>query len=176
MDQKTLDEMQQKGMERAAALFQTLEQTEPPFTPVDIFKTVCSMKCAEILTRTNTAFPELLPDMVAIIGDFVAGTLESAETTGQRGKMAEARRVNEVIEAIYPFDEVKMKDPIESTIRMHMFDGVILLAASKFNREQETKEDIESLQMGMQGLLVMNLIANVREYLGRSEPNDEPVN
>jgi hypothetical protein len=174
MDQATLTDLQQKGMERAAVLFQTLEQTEPPFTPVDIFKTCCSMKCAEILTRCSTAFPDLLPDMVEVIGDFVSGTLESAETTGIKGKMSEATRVNDVIETHYPYDEVKLKDPIEATIRMHMFDGLILLASSKFNREEETKDDIEMLQMAMQGLLVMRIIASVREHIDSDEPTNEP--
>lgn len=165
MDQETLEGLQQTGMERAAALFQTLEQAEPAFTPVDIFKTCCSMKCAEILTRTNIAFPEMLPDMIEIIGDFVEGTLQSAETTGMKGKMSEATRINDIIETYYPYDEVKLKDPLEATIRMHMFDGLILLASSKFNREHETKEDILSLQSAMQQLLIMRLIQNVKDQL-----------
>lgn len=171
MDQATLDGLQQKGMERAAALFQTLEHIEPSFTPVDIFKTCCSMKCAEILTRTSTRFPDLLPEMVEVIGDFVTGTLESAETTGVKGKMSEATRINDVLETEYPYDEEKLKDPIEATIRMHMFDGLILLASSKFNREVETKEDIESLQMSMHQLLVMHILQSLRSIVETNEPN-----
>lgn len=156
MDHATLDTMHTEGMERATTVFQALENTQPPFTPADAFKCVCSMKCSEILTRTHNAFPEDLTEMITIISDFMAGTIQSVETTGVNGTIEEGARCNAEIDKLYP--HVEDAEPIEATIRMHMFDGLLVLIAAKFNRQNETSEDIAKLQKAMSDVLLARIM------------------
>jgi hypothetical protein len=150
-----------KGNERAATAWEKLTAVAPPIDPINIYKAVCSIKCAEMLARFRSFDSANLADLITIIADFMEATI--AEAGGaSTGDKADGMRAVTVIEGMFPFAEQDFNDPSLFAIRMHTLDGVMLLSAEKFGKEQETKGHIETMQKNF-----LNIV--LRDVMGMSD-------
>jgi hypothetical protein len=140
-----LMELKTKGNERAAAAWEKLTAVAPPIDPINIYKAVCSVKCAEMLARFRSLNTNNLAELITIIADFMEATIREAGGASS-GDKADGMRAVTVIEGMFPFNEGDFSDPSLFAIRMHTLDGVMLLSAEKFDKEQETKNHIETMQ------------------------------
>lgn len=152
-----LVELKNKGLENAATAWVSLTAIEPPIDPIDIFKAVCSVKCAEMLARfIKFDASENLAELV-IVADFMDATINVAGGA-ETGDKAEGLRAIDAVEKMFPFDQTAFHDPGLFAIRMHTLDGVLLLSAQRFGKEQEVKDLILSMQKGFMKVVIQNFI------------------
>src|SRR5271170_4123966 len=103
-----LKELRQQGMERAAAIWETLE-TSDPVHPVNIYKAACSIKCAEFMTRLrdNPAYGSIIQSLMK----FLDGTLEIAKAYKEHSSQDEGVRVITILEEAMPLTAEVFADP-----------------------------------------------------------------
>src|SRR5271170_2524005 len=151
-------QMRQQGMERAAAIWETLETLPEPVAPVNVFKAACAIKCAEFVSRVrnNPIFDIVIKHIV----NFMDDTLEVMKDFAEEGSnQVEGMRVIEVLETAMPLSDKVFSDPVAYATRQHVYDGIIMLAAVKMDKEAETKACIETLQMGVAKAMMVAMIA-----------------
>ena len=167
MNLPDLEALRQKGMEQAAIAWESIEQEQPPFDPINVFKACSSVKCAEMLTRLRHSSPGTFQAVVPIISEFLEGTLKDIGGT-KTGNMEEGMRIVRKIEGLFPFKQEEFDDPSLFAIRQHTYDGVLILAASQFGAEQMIKQRIEDMQMEIAMHLLM---AAIRKLASENEPS-----
>ena len=154
-------QIRQQGMERAAVLWETLENLPQPISPVDIYKAACSLKCAEFMTRIRRN--PLFLTIMKSIGEFLDGT---AAVVGDAGDRDEGLRAVSVIEEAMPMTPEVFEDATACATRQHVFDGVIMLASAKMGRDKETKECLDRLQEGIaKAMIEAMIVSKFREAL-----------
>lgn len=156
-------QLKQKGLEQAAAIWETLENLPQPIDPVNIYKAACSAKCAEFLSRIrhNTLFDEILGALM----QFLDGTLKI--TGDVKSDKDEGMRVIDTITQAMPLTDDVFNDPAAYATRQHVYDGIIMLSAAKMGKEAETKECIDLLQASVARAMVIALL--------KAGFTDEPV-
>jgi hypothetical protein len=141
---KELNQIRQDGMEKAAAIWETLELLTESIHPVNIYKAVCSIKCAEFMLRLrdNPAAGMTLKSLLL----FLDNTLEIAKPLSAYSNQDEGMRAVKVLEDAMPMTSEVFQDPSAYASRQHTYDGVIMLAAVKMGKEVETQEVIAKFQ------------------------------
>ena len=141
-----LNKFQQEGAEQAATLWSQLSAAVPPFDPHDAFKAICTIKGAELLTRLKFSTPDdkFMPLLLAI-NTFVESTL-TISGGAKTGSMDEGMRAIQALESAYPVAEEDFHSPAKFAVRQHTLDGMLLLAAVRFGKEQEVKDILQKLQ------------------------------
>jgi hypothetical protein len=139
MFQESNEEIRKQGEDQAMGLLAHFNNP-PACDPIDVYKAVCSIKCAEILTRAfdTTAYR----GVVEIIATFVEKTMKAVE--GNDGNRENGMAVLSLIEFVCPFKPSPGPDAF--AVRMHMFDTLILESAKKLNIEAAAKEAIDTMQ------------------------------
>jgi acetaldehyde dehydrogenase (acetylating) len=123
------------------------------FDPVDVYKAVCSIKCAEILTRAFDT--PAYPGVVEIVASFIETTMKAVE--GNNGSAAQGRAILGLIEFVCPFQTNPGAEAF--AVRMHMFDTIILESAKKLNCESAAKEAVDAMQHDIFLFLLKETIA-----------------
>src|SRR5579863_9255546 len=74
------------AMERAAVMWEKIINDPLPFSPVDIYKSVCAMKGSEFLARIigQTSFPELIEPIMDFVDETAAISGEGQRSEGTR--------------------------------------------------------------------------------------------
>lgn len=163
-------QLRQTGAERAATLWEMLEALPEPIAAVDIYKAACSIKCAEFLSRirNNSVYLEItkllagfVDETITIIGD------GSGDRIG-------GFRVIDLIEREMPLTKEIYEDAAAYATRQHVYDALILLAAAKLGKAEETKDAIDHLQKGIARVMVMAIVrASVIDMREMSEDETE---
>ena len=150
-------QMRQQGMERAAAIWETLETLPEPVTPVNVFKAACAIKCAEFVSRVrnNPVFDIVIKHIV----NFMDDTLEIMKDFADDSDQVQGMRVIAVLEEAMPLTDAVFNNPVEYATRQHVYDGIIMLSAVKMDREEQTKECITNLQMGVTKAMMIQMLA-----------------
>lgn len=153
MFQEPTDDLKKQAEDRAEGLLAHFN-TPPAFDPVDVYKAVCSIKCAEILTRAfeTTSYPAI----VEIVATFIEKTMKCVE--GNNGNATQGRAVLGLIEFVCPFRSNPGADAF--AIRMHMFDTLIIESAKKLGVEPAAKEAIDNMQRDIFIFLLRDATAN----------------
>lgn len=157
--------LQQAGMEKAAVAWETIEAANPPFDPINLLKGISSIKCAEMLTRLRSTDADAFSEVVDIISQFIQGTLNDVGGA-ESGNMTEGMLIVETLEALLPFSEEEFGSPKLFAIRMHTYDGLLLLAASKMGKEIIVRERIEQMQMDISMFLLRDIVRRARTEQG----------
>jgi hypothetical protein len=140
--QELTDEIKKKGEDQALGLIAHFN-TPPGFAPVDVYKAVCSIKCAEVLARSISS-PAYFA-VIEVVATFIEKTMKIVD--GDAGSATNGRQVLAMIEFIAPFREKATTE--EFAIRQAMFDAVILDASKKLNIEAPAKESIDGFHRDM---------------------------
>jgi hypothetical protein len=149
-------ELKDQGTATATSLWEKLAVIQPPFNPVNLFKAVCTIKSAELLTRLSQSGGSDLQEFLDAIGAFVESTLEVAggATAGdQEGGMTAVK----TLEALFPISKADFEDPARFAIRQHALDALLFKAASDFNKESETKAAVQTLQMEFMRIVISGM-------------------
>jgi hypothetical protein len=148
--------IREQGMERAASIWETLENLPQPVEAVNVFKAACSIKCAEFMTRVhnNPVFPVIMKSLV----QFMDGTLSVVENVAGSDS-SNGMRVVAVLEEAMPLTAEIFADAAAYATRQHVYDGLIMLAAAKMGKEQETKACIDRLQGGVAKAMLLSMFA-----------------
>lgn len=135
MFQDPTEDIKKQGEDQAEGLLTHLAINDP----VDIYKAICSIKCAEILARSfeTTAYR----GMVEIVATFVESTMKLVD--GNAGNKSEGMAILNIIELIAPFKPSPSAD--EFAIRIHMFDTMILAAAKRLGIDAGAKAAIDAM-------------------------------
>jgi hypothetical protein len=147
-------QIKQEGMERAAAIWEVLENQPQPFDPANIYKACCSVKCAEFISRTLTH--RLAPALMEAVMKFLDDTLVLVPS--EVGSTEEGERVMDVLSLEMPLTEEIYNDPSKYATRQHVYDGLILLAAMKLGKEEETKTVLHEMQQSVARALIANYL------------------
>jgi hypothetical protein len=147
--------IRQQGMEKAATIWETFENLPTPFSPVNIFKAACSIKCAEFVSRIRSN--DLLLLLSEYIGAFLDETLAVAGTSTEAA-IDEGMRVVDTLEKEMPLTDEIFEDPARYATRQHVYDGLIMLSAAKMGKEKEAKGCIDRLQSGVSKAMLMAMI------------------
>jgi len=135
MFQEPTEDIKKLGEDQATGLLAHLSDSDP----VDIYKAICSIKCAEILTRAFDT--PAYPSVVEIVATFVETTMKLVD--GNAGNRTNGMAVLSLVEFIAPFKSSPTPDAF--AIRMHMFDTMILESAKKLKIEAAAKSAIDTL-------------------------------
>jgi len=151
-------QVKQNGMERAASIWAMLESLPQPFDPVNIYKTACSIKCAEFITRIKNT--NVYSMMITPLMDFLDTTRTIADDGNEvtKGTIEEGHRCADVFEEAMPFTSKSFNDPKSYAERQHTFDGLIMLAAVKMGKEVPTKVCIDKLQEAAAKVMLVALM------------------
>ena len=161
-------QIRQRGMEKAATIWATLESLSAPIEPVNVYKACCSIKLAEFVARTLNH--SLFSMLLAACDGFVDDTLKIVE--GMKGDTKEGERVLAVIENDMPMTDEVAADSAAYAQRQHVYDGLILLAAAKMGKEEETKAAITRMQDTIAGVMVVSLLKRLGNLgTDTNEPN-----
>lgn len=136
MFQEPLDDIQKQGEDQALGLLSHLVS----FESVDIYKSVCSIKCAEILTRAFDT--PAYRGVVEIVATFISAIMKAVD--GNDGSKANGMAILQIIETIAPFKSYPGAEAF--AVRMHMFDTMILASAKKLGIEAQAKEAVDNMQ------------------------------
>lgn len=158
--------LKDQGMERAAIAWEKLTSEVPPIDPINIFKAVCSIKCAELMSRFSTSKASHLGEHITVIADFLEAAIKEAGGT-ESGTKEEALRAVDIVEKYFPFDREAFGDPALFATRLHTLDGIIMLCAQRFNKEKEVRELIENMQVNFMKIIVRDLM----KVMGANEPS-----
>lgn len=145
-------QLRQAGMERAAVVWENLETLPKPIAPVNIFKAVSSVKCAEFANRVS-AHKHARP-LTRIAVKFLNDTLDIIGT--DNGEIFEGARALDILAENMPMTDEIFNDPEAYATRQHVYDGLLLLAAAKLGKETETKRCLDAMQEGITMLFVMD--------------------
>jgi hypothetical protein len=167
--QKEVEGIRQQGIEFAASLWEMLELLPQPFQPVNIFKAACSVKCAEFLSRVrdNPLYPELSP----LISRFMEETINIVGR--ESANQVEGFKVVEFFEKEMPLTQEIFEDAAAYAQRQHVYDGMIMLAAARMGKEEETKKCLTRLQKGCVRVMIMALFVDAMKQAGEESPEDE---
>lgn len=163
-----LSQIRQQGMERAAAIWETLENIPEPVNPADVYKAACSIKCAEFLTRIKRH--RMYMQLMQIVLEFLDTTLQIVPA--EEGSEADGVRVINIFEKEMPLTDEVFNDPTAYATRQHVYDGIILLSSIKLGKEAETKACIERMQQDVAGLMVVTYLKEA--LLGNMPRGSEP--
>ena len=133
------DEIKKKGEDQANRLLAQFTDADP----IDVYKAICSIKCAEILTRAFST--PAYPTVVEIVATFVESTMKAVD--GNNGDRTKGMAVLSLVEFIYPFKPSPGAEPF--AVRMQMFDTMILESAKKLGVEAQAKEAIDGMTAGL---------------------------
>jgi hypothetical protein len=147
-----LSQLRQAGMEKAAVVWEILENLSTPADPSNIYKAVTSLKCAEFISRTRAH--KIAPALTKIVVEFLDETL--AIVGVDAGEVYEGARVISVIEEAMPLTEEIFNDPVAYAMRQHVYDGLLLLAAARLGKEVETKQCLTNMQESVAMVWLMN--------------------
>ena len=146
MNPDDLAEFKNQGNLQAAALWEVISAKVPPYDPVDLYKAVCTIKAAELLTRVRFSSTDVnIPALMKATEEFVDVTLRIAGG-GESGNAESGFEAVEMLEELFPISESDFSDPSAFATRQHTLDGLLLLSAVRFGKEQETKTAITKLQ------------------------------
>jgi len=145
-------QLRQAGMEKAAVVWENLESLPSPIAPVNIFKAVSSVKCAEFANRVRSH--RLAPALTRIAIKFLNDTLDVLGVDA--GDIFEGARALDVLAENMPLTDEIYNDPAAYATRQHVYDGLLLLAAAKLGKEAETKRCLDHMQEGIAMLFVMD--------------------
>lgn len=130
------DDIKKTAEDQAQGLLNILSDSDP----IDIYKAICSIKCAEILTRAfgTTSYP----GVVEIIAAFVESTMKAVD--GNAGDKKNGLAVLSLLEFKYPFRSNPGAEAF--AVRMHMFDTMIIESAKKLGVEPQARGAVEAMQ------------------------------
>jgi hypothetical protein len=135
-------ELRQAGMEKAAEVWEMLENLPTPIPPVDIYKAASAMKCSEFISRIRTH--KIAPEITRLLIKFMDDIL--AQVGADAGSVVEGARVLAVVSTAMPLTDEVFNDPAAYAQRQHVYDGLLLLSAARLGKEAETKKVIDELQ------------------------------
>jgi len=166
-----LNQIRQEGMEKAATIWETLELLPEPVHSVNIYKASCSIKCAEFLARLrdNPAYSMTMRSLMA----FLDSTLEIAAPLSEFSNKEEGMRVIAVLEEAMPLTQEVYEDPAKYAMRQHIYDGIIMLAAARMGKEEQTKEVISKFQDGVVKAVMFAQFAESLSSALQEIPEDE---
>jgi len=153
MFQEPSDDIKKKGEDQAQGLLAHFSD----FDPVDVYKAICSIKCAEILTRAFTT--PAYSGVVEIVATFVETTMKAVE--GNAGNRANGTAVLSLVEFVCPFRSNPGAELF--AIRMHMFDTMILASAKKLGVEAQAKEAVDTMATAIFLFLSKNAVMVPRD-------------
>jgi hypothetical protein len=147
--------IRQQGMEKAASLWEALENLPTPVDPVNIFKAACSIKCAEFVSRIRSN------DLLVLLAEFIGAFLDETKAlteVNDAASQAEGMRVVKTIEELMPLTKEIFEDPALYATRQHVYDGLIMLSGAKMGKEKEVKGCIDRLQSGVSKAMIVAMI------------------
>jgi hypothetical protein len=153
-------ELKNQGSAQAETLWATLTQKFAASDPVNIYKAVCTIKSAELLTRLRHSDGNDLPEFLKAIGTFVDASLSIAGG-GQSGDQEVGATAIRTLEELFPISEEDFTDPSRFAIRQHTLDGLLLLSSKSFSKEQETRQAIETLQQEFMRIVLGGMIQDL---------------
>jgi hypothetical protein len=163
-------QLRQTGAEKAAVLWEMLEVLPEPISPRNIYKGIASVKSAEFLTRTRNS--PMYSAIMSLIAEFMETTiLIAGESTAESDK-AEGYRVIELTKREMPLTAEIFDDAPAYATRQHVYDALLVLAAVRLGKEEETKEAIHNLQAGVAKAMVMALFATALLEAADETPED----
>jgi len=160
-------QLRQTGMEKAAEVWETLENLPNPMDPANVYKASVSLKCAEFISRVRHL--KIAPLLAKIMLQFLENTI--AVVGNEAGDVHEGARAMKVIEEIMPMTEEIFNDPTACAMRQHVFDGLLLLAAVRLGKELETKKCLDDMQ---EDVALVWLMGRLEESGIKFDPNGEP--
>jgi|SRR5271157_4016115 len=131
----TSEDIKKKGEDKASHILTLLADSNP----IDIYKAICSIKCAEVLTRAFAT--PAYPGIVEIVATFVETTMKAVD--GNEGDRTKGMAILSLIEFISPFKPSPGAEPF--AVRMQMFDTMILESAKKLGVEAQAKGAIDTM-------------------------------
>jgi hypothetical protein len=150
-------ELKNEGVKQAQQLSEKLTGRLVNAQPVNIYKAICTIKSAELLTRLRHSDGNDLAEFLGAVGGFVDASLTiagGAESGDEEG----GRLAIEALEELFPISEEDFRDPARFAIRQHALDAMLLLSAQGFGKEQEVKTAIETLQKEFMRIVVGGMI------------------
>jgi hypothetical protein len=89
-----------------------------------------------------------------LIAEFMDETVQIAGQSVDETDRAEGFRAIELFEREMPLSKEIFDDASAYATRQHAYDGVIVLAAARMGKEEETKASLERLQQGIARAMV----------------------
>jgi hypothetical protein len=166
-----VEQLRQTGMEKAAVIWEMLEALPTPVVPTNIYKAACSIKSAEFLARTRSS--PIFSQIMEIIAEFMDATIQIAGESVDENDRIEGFRVIELLEQEMPLNQEIFDDPSAYATRQHTYDGVIILAAAKMGKEEETKASLENLQKGVARAMITAVFKAALFEAANENPDNE---
>jgi hypothetical protein len=146
-----------EGLAKSAEVYAALSAVQPPLDPISTFKAACAKKCAEMIARFASTEGQRLPELLNIIADFMDSTIKTAGG-GEAGNKDDGLRASNLIEDYMPLTDEAYNDPKQFAIRAHAFDGLLLLTAQRFGKEEEVKQHIATMQRGFMKVVLKDIL------------------
>jgi hypothetical protein len=163
-------QLRQTGMEKAAVIWEMLEALPTPIAPTNIYKAACSVKAAEFLARTRTS--PIFHSIMNIIALFMDETIGIAgESTAETDRI-EGFQAIELFEREMPLSAEIFDDAAAYATRQHVYDGIIILAAAKLGKEEETKASLERMQQGVARAMITAVFQAALLQAADENPDD----
>jgi hypothetical protein len=162
-----LMQLRQAGMEKAAEVWETLENLPNPVDSANVYKAATSLKCAEFINRTRNH--KIAPILAQIMLQFLDDTL--AIVGLDAGEVLEGARVLQTIQEAMPLTPEIFADPAAYAMRQHVYDGLLLLAAARLGKEVETKKRLDDMQ---ESVAMVWLMSRLEESGIQFDPNAPP--
>jgi hypothetical protein len=147
-------ELKNKGVKQAQELSDKLS---PSLVPVNLFKAICTIKSAELLTRLRHSDGNDLGKFLGAVGIFVDSSLTIAGGSDS-GDEEGGRVAIQTLEELFPISEEDFRDPSRFAIRQHTLDALLVFTAQSMGKETETQEAIQTLQMEFMRIVVGGMI------------------
>jgi hypothetical protein len=162
-----LMQIRQAGMEKAAEVWEFLENLPSPVDPANVYKAATSLKCAEFINRIRNH--KIAPVLAKIMLQFLDDTL--AIVGLDSGEVFEGARVLQIIEETMPLTPEIYNDALAYATRQHVYDGLLLLAAARLGKEVETKKRLDDMQ---ESVAMVWLMSRLEESGIQFDPNAPP--
>jgi hypothetical protein len=162
-----LMQIRQSGMEKAAEVWETLENLPTPIDPANLYKAVIALKCAEFINRISHL--TVAPVLTKIMFQFLEKTI--GVVGNDAGGVHEGARALQILQETMPMTEEIYNDPSACAMRQHVYDGLILLAAARLGKELETKKCLDDMQ---EEVTMAWLMGRLEESGFKFDPNGTP--